>query len=127
MSYVQPKTILKQFTVSYLFLENNQIEYNRHRCEGTKSGPIDLQTDSLVPKCEKPGAVASTPWDCNTCRCGDPEAGTRGLCTRMGCQRFGKTYQRIKGKLLVVILAKMIIWHARYNDCLLYTSAAADE
>ena len=47
MSYVQPKTILKKFTESCLYLENNQIEYGRHHTEGTKAGPIDLQTDSL--------------------------------------------------------------------------------
>ena len=44
MSYVQSKTI--QFTESCLYLENNQIEYGRHHSEDTKSGPIDLQTES---------------------------------------------------------------------------------
>merc|ERR1719290_552996 len=40
-----------------------------------------------VPKCEKPGDVASTPWDCNNCRC--MEAGTYGgECTMMGCRRL---------------------------------------
>ena len=48
MSYDQPKTIHKRFTLSCLSLENNQIQYGRHHSEGTKSGPIDLQTDSLL-------------------------------------------------------------------------------
>ena len=30
--------------------ENNQIEYGRHHSEGTKSGPIDLQTESFTNK-----------------------------------------------------------------------------
>merc|ERR1719402_2201719 len=63
------------------------------RCESAECGEGGtyhkqcLDECKKVPKCDKPGAVASTPWDCNKCIC--MEAGTYGgLCTYMGCQRF---------------------------------------
>merc|ERR1719402_170630 len=63
------------------------------RCESAECGEGGtyhkqcLDECKKVPKCDKPGAVASTPWDCNKCIC--MEAGTYGgACTLMGCQRF---------------------------------------
>ena len=46
--FFQPKTILKRFTVSCLFFENNQIQYGRQHSAGLKSGPMNFGTASLL-------------------------------------------------------------------------------
>ena len=68
MSYVQPKTIHKQFTVSCLYLENNPIEYGRHHSEGTKSdfvvywcnGVWELRRHPATPAAADRGEEAGT-------------------------------------------------------------------